>query len=143
MVRLIAFILGLFTVGASVAQDAPVLEIIPADEHILDEYQWLARPLVVFADSPHDPRFIEQMALIAERPLDLFERDVIVITDTDPAARSPIREELRPRGFALVLIGKDGLKYLRKPAPWDVRELTRSIDKMPIRQQELDEMRGK
>lgn len=143
MVRLIAFILGLFTAGTGLAQDAPVLEIIPADEHFLDEYQWLARPLVVFADSPHDPRFIEQMALIAERPLDLFERDVIVITDTDPAARSPIREELRPRGFALVLIGKDGLKYLRKPAPWDVRELTRSIDKMPIRQQELDEMRGK
>ena len=143
MVRLIAFILGLFTAGTGLAQDAPVLEIIPADEHFLDEYQWLARPLVVFADSPHDPRFIEQMALIAERPLDLFERDVIVITDTDAAARSPIREELRPRGFALVLIGKDGLKYLRKPALWDVRELTRSIDKMPIRQQELDEMRGK
>ncbi|HHC29877.1 MAG TPA: DUF4174 domain-containing protein, partial [Rhodobacterales bacterium] len=56
---------------------------------------------------------------------------------TDPAAKSPIRQELRPRGFALVLIGKDGFKYLRKPLPWDVREITRSIDKMPLRQDEI------
>jgi hypothetical protein len=143
MVRLLALMLGLFTAVAAPAQDAPVLETIEAGEHVLAEYQWLRRPLVIFADSPHDPRFVEQMELIAERPLDLFERDVIVITDTNPAARSPIREALRPRGFALVLIGKDGLKYLRKPSPWDVRELSRSIDKMPIRQQELNEMRGK
>lgn len=130
--------------GAPVsAQDAHVLEMIEADEHELSEYHWLRRVLVVFADSPNDPRFVEQMKLIAERPLDLFERDVIVITDTAPAARSPIREELHPRGFALVLIGKDGLKYLRKPTPWDVREISRSIDKMPLRQQELDDMRGK
>lgn len=143
MVRLIAFILGLIAASPVPAQDAPMLEIVAADEHVLDEYLWLAHPLVIFADSPYDPRFIEQMALIAERPLDLFDRDVIVITDTDPAALSPIREELRPRGFGLVLIGKDGQKYLRKPTPWNVRELTRSIDKMPIRQQELDELRGK
>ena len=64
---------------------------------------------------------------------------MIIITDTDPAARSPLRQELRPRGFGLVLVGKDGRVALRKPAPWDVRELTRSIDKMPLRQQEIRE----
>jgi hypothetical protein len=32
---------------------------------------------------------------------------------------------------------KDGEVELRKPAPWDVREITRTIDKMPSRQQEL------
>ena len=26
---------------------------------------------------------------------------------------------------------------LRKPAPWSVREITRTIDKMPLRQQEI------
>ena len=36
----------------------------------------------------------------------------------------------------------DGQVKLRKPLPWDVRELTRSIDKMPLRQQEIDEGRG-
>jgi hypothetical protein len=72
----------------------------------------------------------------------LAARDVVVITDTDPAARSELRQKLRPRGFALVLIGKDGVIYLRKPAPWHVREITRSIDKLPMRQQELRDGRA-
>lgn len=109
----------------------------------LGMFKWMARPLVIFADSPNDPRFIRQMEYIDDRPTDLGARDVVVIVDTDPAARSAIREELRPHGFELVLIGKDGLKYLRKPTPWDVREITRSIDKMPLRQQELKDMRGR
>ena len=109
----------------------------------LEDFRWIARPLIVFADSENDPRFIQQMEFIAEDWIELAERDVAVVIDTDPAARSPIRQELRPRGFMLVLIGKDGFKYLRKPLPWDVREISRSIDKMPLRQQELKDMRGR
>jgi len=52
-----------------------------------------------------------------------------------------VRRELRPRGFMLALVGKDGQIKLRKPAPWDVRELSRSIDKMPMRQQEIRDRR--
>ncbi|MGB0903462.1 MAG: DUF4174 domain-containing protein, partial [Mangrovicoccus sp.] len=87
----------------------------------LAELQWIARPVIVFADTPNDPRFIQQMQRLTARPAPLIERDVVVITDTDPAARSPLRQELRPRGFSMVLIGKDGQVKLRKPAPWDVR----------------------
>jgi hypothetical protein len=39
----------------------------------------------------------------------------------------------------MVLIGKDGEVELRKPFPWTVREVSRSIDKMPIRQREMGE----
>ena len=62
---------------------------------------------------------------------------MVVITDTDPAAKSELRTKLRPRGFMLALIGKDGTVKLRKPFPWDVRELSRTIDKMPLRKQEI------
>jgi hypothetical protein len=72
----------------------------------------------------------------------LRTRDVVVLTDTDPAARSPLRQKLRPRGFMLVLVGKDGGVKLRKPLPWTVREITRTIDKMPIRQREVEERRN-
>lgn len=155
MIRPIALVAAvLFTVAAPVvAADTPeaVSEVSPEDElviteageQLLAEFMYVARVLVVFADSPNDPRFVQQMEYLAERPQDLAERDVVVITDTDPAARSPIREALRPRGFDLVLIGKDGQRYLRKPLPWSLREISRSIDKMPLRQQELREMRGK
>ncbi|MBE3640147.1 DUF4174 domain-containing protein [Mangrovicoccus algicola] len=107
----------------------------------LDGYLWVKRPVVVFADTPDDPRYVQQMEMLQARPDPLAERDVIVLTDTDPEARGPLRRALRPRGFSVVLVGKDGRVELRKPAPWDVRELTRVIDKLPLRQQELREAR--
>lgn len=108
----------------------------------IDDLIWLARPVVVFADSPNDPRFRQQLDLLADRPEHLAERDVIILTDTDPDARSDLRTRLRPRGFMLVIMGKDGEVELRKPAPWDVREITRTIDKMPLRQQEIEDRRA-
>ena len=103
----------------------------------LADLKWVARPLVVLADTPEDPAFKRQMALLEARKGELALRDVIIISDTDPAQKSDLRKKLRPRGFMLVLIGKDGGVKLRKPFPWDVRELSRKIDKMPIRQQEI------
>ena len=108
----------------------------------LSEFLWINRPLIVFADTPADPRFIEQMEYISERLDALADRDVIVLTDTNPKAGGTLRKQLRPRGFMLVLIGKDGTKYLRKPFPWNVREITRVIDKLPMRQQEIRDGHG-
>lgn len=113
-----------------------------AGDATLNDFHWIARPLVVFADDPADPRFVQQMQFINRRLDALADRDVVVITDTDPAARSPIRLTLRPRGFMLALVAKDGTILLRKPAPWDVREITRSIDKQPLRQQEVRDSHG-
>lgn len=110
-------------------------------EVVPEELIWQARAVVVFADSPQDPQFIEQMQLLMERIDALAERDVIVIADTDPANPSVLRTALRPRGFMLALLGKDGRTAQRKPSPWTVRELSRSIDKMPLRQQEVDARR--
>lgn len=103
----------------------------------LDDFLWVARPVVVFADTEADPAFQEQISYLAARMDALAERDVVVLTDTDPAAMSDIRRQLRPRGFMMAILGKDGGVKLRKPFPWDVRELTRTIDKMPLRQQEI------
>jgi len=103
----------------------------------LEQFRWIARPIVVFADTPADPAFQRQMALLRARPEALAERDVVIIVDTDPEAASEVRTTLRPRGFMLVILGKDGQVEIRKPAPWDVREISRTIDKMPLRQQEI------
>ena len=108
----------------------------------LNQFLWESRPLVVFADSSSDPRFIQQMDFINGSIEDLAERDVIVLTDTDPNQKGSLRRKLNPRGFMLVLIGKDGTIYLRKPFPWDAREISRVIDKMPMRQQEIRDRRS-
>lgn len=103
--------------------------------------QWTLRPLVLFADTPNDPRFRQQLDLLMSDVEQLVERDVIIITDTDPDAMSDPRTQLRPRGYMMALLGKDGRVALRKPSPWSVREISRSIDKMPLRQQEIQDRR--
>ena len=103
----------------------------------LSDMVWVARPLVIFANSPLDPTFKEQMALLQEGLDVILERDVMIVVDTNPKLKTAIRENLRPKGFVWVLIGKDGNVKLRKPFAWDMRELSRVIDKMPMRQQEI------
>jgi hypothetical protein len=107
-----------------------------ATELRVADFAFLARPLVVFADTPRDPQFAEQMRLLEQDMAALATRDVVVIVDTDPSAGGALRGELRPRGFGLVLLDKDGRVGLRRPSPQTVRELTRTIDRMPLRQEE-------
>jgi hypothetical protein len=116
-------------------------QIFDGAEVSLDDLNWIARPLVVFADTPNDPRFQQQMDLLMADLDELALRDVIIIVDTDREAMTDVRTTLRPRGYMMALIGKDGRVALRKPAPWSVRELSRSIDKMPLRQQEITDRR--
>ena len=112
---------------------------VDAADVTLDQFLWVARPVVVFADTPADANFVRQVELLMERTDVLEIRDVVVIIDTDPANPSEIRKALRPRGFSLVVLGKDGRVIQRKPAPWDVREITRAIDRTPQGQQEIQD----
>ncbi len=146
MKHVLAFAIALFFALPAAAQEAvepeEELPLLSPEGVELNQFLWVSRPIIVFADSPNDPRYIEQMRLLREDPRPLLERDVVVLTDTTPQARSNLRLELRPRGFSLVIISKDGLTRIRKPLPFDVREISRSIDKMPIRQQEIRDMKN-
>jgi len=132
-----------FAFGADIIAEwkADPTQVFDAADVNLDDLVWVARPIVVFAQSANDPAFQEQMDLLAAGTDDLAERDVIVIVDTDPDARTDARLRLRPRGFMFVLIGKDGQIKQRKPTPWNVREFSRTIDKMPMRQREIEDRR--
>ena len=142
--RILALCLALTTIS-STATAGETLDIWRSDPtHIFDakdvelaDVIWAARPLVIFADSPLDPIFAQQMKLLRAGQAIAQDRDMIIIVDTDPSARTIIRETLHPKGFNWALIGKDGMVKLRKPFAWDMRELSRVIDKMPIRQQEM------
>lgn len=120
-------------VGSTVV---PAFAPVPASEVVEADFLFLRRPVVVFADSPNDPAFVRQMELLKRYYAELDARDVILITDTDPAAASSLRQKLRPRGFSLVLMDKDWKPMIRKPLPWDGREIVNSIEKMPIARSE-------
>lgn len=115
----------------------PELRILSAADAEPADFLWKARPVVVFADTPNDPAFREQMRVLEARDKALAERDVVVIADSNPQAGSPWRQQLHPRGFSLVIIDKDGQVKQRRPLPWDVREISRAIDKLPLRRQEI------
>ena len=136
-------VLSCFLPLAAAAQDAPAPAFGPIDAAgvTLDDFLWLKRPIVVFADTPNDPAFQRQMQRITADLAPLEERDVVILTDTDPAARTEVRQRLRPRGFSLVLMDKDGEVKRRNPAPWGVRDITHAIDRFPLRRQEMLEQR--
>lgn len=113
----------------AVAQQAP-------PQPTLDELRGQSRVAVVFADAPDDPKFVQQMSWLDAEPGPLKERNVVVLTDTDPKARGPLRQELRPVGFGVVLIDLDGTIATRRPFPATVRELSNFIDRMPSRRLE-------
>ncbi len=145
MKQILALVIAVFFASLAVAEtegERPLEGLIESSETAdLSKFLWTNRLIIVFADTANDPRFIEQMRLLESRPEALATRDVRIFVDTAPEASGPLRETYHPRGFMMLLVGKDGQVYLRKPQPWDVREITRSIDKMPLRQQEIRERR--
>jgi len=121
---------------ASPSMAAPMQPIAPSAVD-LDALKYTSRVLVIFAPAPEDPSFLRQMALLAEDRGELAERALVLVVDTDPAAMSALRTKLRPSGFALLVVDKDGKTALRKPRPWSLREIVRAIDKLPSRQGEI------
>jgi len=117
--------------------EAEGLRILDARDIALDTFLWEWRIVAVLANTPNDPAFIAQMRDIEARADYLFERDVVVLTDTDPAAQSELRQMLRARGFMLAIIEKDGAIAQRRPAPRDAREIAAIIDRFPLRRQEM------
>lgn len=111
-----------------------------AQDDPLAEYRWVARPIIIFADSPRDPRVVEQLGEFELGRRDLEDRDVVVIVDTEQD--SPLRDRFHPRDFQFLLIGKDGEVKYRKPDPVPVRELARVIDRTPMRLDELQAERA-
>jgi len=137
---LLAALLPLTSIAA--AQESGEFVPAQATEVVMADLLYVKRPIVIFADSPNDPSFVRQMQLIARDPASLTARDVIVVVDSDPEARSAWRQKLRPRGFSLVLMDKDLKSVIRKPLPWEVREIVNAIDKFPLRRQEIQQGAG-
>lgn len=120
------------------------LSVLSAPAHAADplaEHLWVARPLMIFADSDKDPSFARQLLELEREKDALAERDVLIITDTDPGAsradRSELRKKYRPHGFTVILIGKDGEIALRRPVVVTADDITRQIDRMPMRRREM------
>ena len=104
----------------------------------LNEYKWHFRPIVIFAPSQDDVNYVQQIKMLEKSKAELAERDIIVLSDTSPAAKGHLRSQLNPKGFELVLVGKDGGMKLRELKPISSEALLPTIDSMPMRKAHLD-----
>ena len=124
------FILFIFLIipSAHASEDALEITYVETDTDIKDLI-WEKLPVLVFSNSHLDPNLKQQIKMFGSDPNALSSRDVRVFVDDKPEPNSKLRKRFRPKGFLIILIGKDGQIKLRKNSPWSARELTRIIDK--------------
>ena len=109
----------------------------PDEAGDLAQYRWTHRPVLIFANSETEPAYVEQRAALEAAVDGLVERDIVVLSDTDPAGQGPLRRLFGAEGFEVLLIGKDGEVKLRQAEPLSVDALFVVIDAMPMRRQEM------
>ena len=124
----------------------PVLCVLPlaslAHAEIGDQLEALrdkARPVIVLSDSRDDPRVATQISKLDHTKPALDERDIKVLREAKTG--SALRKTLgvAERGFAVVLVGKDGSVKKVWHEPVEPKTIFTLIDAMPMRR---DEMRG-
>ena len=109
------------------------------DMATLERYRWQARPVLIFAPSPEDPSYRAATAQLTALRDGLAERDIVVLVDTDPDAGGALRNRLGAEGFEMLLVGKDGGVKMRAGEVIAPETLFATIDRMPMRQREMQE----
>jgi len=116
----------------------------------LSEQQWQHRIVLIFAPSERSPAYQQQMKAWEAHQAGWQERDPKLVevlavgasrVDGQPmtaAAAARLRHQfgIDSDAFAVILIGKDGTEKQRERAPVEPTALFRTIDAMPMRQQE-------
>lgn len=118
------------------------------------------RPLLVFAPTDRDRDFLRQIHLFATASYEMHRRDVLLVPlnatsevtsgvilnaldwgkmSAETAASTRRRFHIPPHSFTVLLLGKDGGVKLRSHTPITIETLIRTIDSMPMRQQEMRE----
>ncbi len=118
--------------------------------HALQDH---ARPLLIFAPKPDDPRLEIQVRTLQEHAPEAHDRDLVPVglpyqnpspTETQLSAEEAVavrrRFHVAPGDFAVILLGKDGGAKLRSDKPLPMQKLDATIDAMPMRK---DEMRAR
>jgi hypothetical protein len=115
-----------------------------------------ARPLLIFAPKPDDPRLQIQLRTLTEHAAEAHDRDLVPIAlpynnpspteaqlsanDAEAARR---KFHVDPQDFVVILVGKDGGAKLRASKPLSIRTLNETIDGMPMRKDEVRTRQGR
>jgi len=124
----------------------------------MEPYLWQNRVLIIFAPMGCETILKRQNANLSGDRVGVAERDLVVwrvmgnpsgssssvsvdgITDEGVPSRAFYGYfAVEPDGFAVILLGKDGTEKLRQSEPVTEEELFGLIDRMPMRQREMQQ----
>lgn len=123
----------------AMAQTAPAGSLVAT----IKASKWQKRVLLLCATRPDDARLHRQQQLLAPAQAELHSRDLLVQEVIASQLSGPDQRYLRQQlnlpdsGFMVLLIGKDGGVKRRETQPLTPTQLFRTIDAMPMRQQEM------
>lgn len=106
----------------------------------LSSLQWRHRVVLLFAPEPGNSSLAEQKRRFEADPEGLKERDIVVyeITENTPQSAALRKQfDVKPDRFAVVLVGKDSGRKMKKEEPVPLTALYGKIDAMPMRRSEM------
>ncbi|MBC6606562.1 DUF4174 domain-containing protein [Hymenobacter sp. BT188] len=107
--------------------------------------RWQKRLVILYAPTAESVELKQQKASMAAAHEQVKARDMLIIeaieTSLSPSEKQYVRQTLgiKPGGFAVVLIGKDGGVKRKETEPINSKVLFETIDTMPMRRQEMRE----
>ncbi len=107
----------------------------------MEQLRWHSRVVLLFTSDPSSSEMQKQQQMLEGAERDLAERDVKVYEVTGSSAQErALRSQfgVEKLSFAVVLVGKDGGRKLRKTKPVGPSELFALIDSMPMRKAEIN-----
>jgi hypothetical protein len=132
-----SMLLGLATVHAQTKPASTPLAT------LLKTSRWQKRVLLLCAPTATDAALLRQRQLLASARPELDARDLLVhevlLDNLSAADKKYVTETLRTSraSFTVLLIGKDGGVKRRETEPTTPNSLFKTIDVMPMRQQEM------
>jgi hypothetical protein len=117
----------------------------------LNRYKQKYRLIILFSPSPDNEQYQSFKAQIPNQRDEIIDRDILIFhifetgksrtgesfIDSNSADSLRNRFSIRPGGFTVILIGKDGDEKWRRESLAELGEILALIDSMPMRQMEM------
>ena len=104
----------------------------------LQQLRGKARPVIILSDSRDDPRVAKQISALDHVKPEIDERNISVLSESDRHGALHKSLGVARRGFAVVLVGKDGQVKKIWRDPVNPKQIFTVIDRMPMRQKEMN-----
>jgi hypothetical protein len=122
-----------------------------SESDVMKKYKWKKRPILIFAPSQEDSAYQALKKDISKLEAEIIDRDIVVLhlfedgsgwaanAKLDSSMVGELRDkyDISNNDITVILIGKDGGEKIRQQGTFDLEEIFRRIDAMPMRRSEM------